>query len=67
MDDINDFFGSAVINTDKETQPGRGGNTGSSKDRSCSESYAYCANNYWIRSDQSRITRSPDGNRDKLL
>lgn len=61
MDDINDFFGSAVINTDKETQPGRGGNTGSSKDRSCSESYAYCANNYWIRSDQSRITRSPDG------
>ena len=61
IDDINDFFGSAVINTDIETQPGRGGNPGSSKDKECSKIGVYCDYNSWIRSDQSRITRSTDG------
>ena len=78
LEKINNFFGKAVLLTgsgykstpeQRGNTTGRGGNTGSTKDKKCKNvgGGVYCGDSNvtgserWIRQDQSRITKSGDG------
>lgn len=62
LDTINRLLGSKLIATKKtEDVPGKGGSTGSSREKKCKDWRAYCAGNSTTQSDIYRITRSNAG------